>query len=209
MLSVFISASWPSLAVWLHNHLVRFTLQKKKKKEDVDTQRHKPLILCLNCLIYINMWNYCSSCSPFEGRKEGKKENIAVQSSGRAVRVWSDSCAAARRLWFIPDDGSVAVHDFHWSWQDSLYIRWAELNSVEYMSKTNPPRAPKDSQFTPQTEEHLDSFAPLSLLLLLSLRFIDASSSVWCWVSVGTCWKASLHVLGLGRRHDYQWDTSV
>lgn len=65
-------------------------------------------------------------------RKEGRKENTAVQSSARAVRGRSDSCAAAWRLRFIPDDGSVAVHDFHWSWQDSVYIRWAELNSAVY-----------------------------------------------------------------------------
>lgn len=84
------------------------------------------------------------------------KENIAVQSSGRAVRGRSDSCAVARRQWFIPNDGSVAVHDFHWSWQDSLYIRWAELNSAEYMFKTSPPKALKDTQFTPQTKGHLD-----------------------------------------------------
>lgn len=84
MLAVFNPASLPSLAVWLHN---------ANKKRDVDTQRHKALILWLNCLIYINMWKYCSSCSPFEERKEGRKEKI-LRFSRQAVRSGADRTAA-------------------------------------------------------------------------------------------------------------------
>lgn len=116
-------------------------------------------------------------------RKEGRKENIAVQSSARAVRGRSDSCAAAWRLWFIPDDGSVAVHDFHWSWQDSVYIRWAELNSAVYTRrKWTVPRVWK-AEFTPQTEQHLAQFALYHHYYYYQC-YLDANCGVQSWSPV-------------------------